>query len=158
MGLSDAALARDPGPASGPRPLALLTLPLAMAGAAAHVVPYRLTGWITRRSRPDPTKEATVRFSVGAGLFALSYLLQGLAAWRLWGPRGCALYLAAISVAGLVTLRWLRVWQRAWGGVRLLAVGPAGRRELARLRAERVELAAEARRLWEAFRAQSAAW
>ncbi len=158
MGLADTALVRDAPPIRGPGALAILSLPPALAGAAAHAVPYRLTGWITRRLRPDPTKEATVRFCAGAALFSLSYALQGAAAWRLWGPRGCALYLAAISVAGLVTLRWLRVWRGTWGGLRLLVAGPSGRKDLERLRAERSELAADARRLWEAFRAEQAAW
>jgi 1-acyl-sn-glycerol-3-phosphate acyltransferase len=157
MGVADLLLVRDHAPASRPW-AALFALPPALVGAVAHVVPYRLTGWITRRLRPDPTKEATVRFSVGAALFGLSYALQGAVAWRLWGPRGCALYLAVITVAGLGALRWLRAWRRTWGGLRLLAAGPGGRRELRRLRAERGELAADARRLWEAFRAEGTAW
>jgi hypothetical protein len=158
LGISDAVLARDAPVPAQPHPPALATLPLALAGAAAHVAPYRLTDWIVNRLRPDPTKEATVKFFAGAALFGLSYALQGAAAWRLWGARGCALYLGGITVAGLLTLRWLPHWSATWGGMRLAFLGRSGRARLARLRIERAALAGEARDLIEAASGERAAW
>jgi 1-acyl-sn-glycerol-3-phosphate acyltransferase len=158
LGISDAVLARDAPVPAQPHPPALATLPLALAGAAAHVAPYRLTDWIVNRLRPDPTKEATVKFCAGAALFGLSYALQGAAAWRLWGARGCALYLGGITVAGLLTLRWLPHWSATWGGMRLAFLGRSGRARLARLRIERAALAGEARDLIEAASGERAAW
>jgi 1-acyl-sn-glycerol-3-phosphate acyltransferase len=158
LGLTDATLAQANPTPRRPGTLALASLPVALAGAAAHAVPYRLTGWLTRRLRPDPTKEATVKFCAGAVLFSLWYALLGTIAWLLWGPRASVLYVTAMTVAGLVALGWLHAWQAAWGGLRLVASGLSGPAKVERLRVERGRLAAEARRLWEAFRSEQAAW
>jgi glycerol-3-phosphate O-acyltransferase/dihydroxyacetone phosphate acyltransferase len=158
LGVSDGALAS--GPASPPPPgaAALAGLPLALVGAATHAVPYRLTGWVARRLRPDPTKLATVTFCAGALLFPLWYALQGAAVWLLWGPRASLVYLAALLPAGWLAMRYLPAWKVAWSRARGALVRPRSSASLERLRTQRRMLAAAARDFWDAFKAAREAW
>jgi hypothetical protein len=158
LGLSDAALAgSDPPPRRG-TVLRRVALPLSLAGAALHWLPYRLTGAIARRLRPDPTKEATVKFTAGAALFTLWFALAAGTAWLVAGPPAALLAVVLLALAGWAALRHLSLPAelRAWGRARLrFAPAPD---EVARLAAEREELAREARSLWDAFHGGQPAW
>lgn len=113
-------------------------LPLALLGAALYYLPYRLTGWLVERARPEPDIEATYKVLAGGALHAAWTLLLAVAA-GLWG--GVAAGLAVAVAAPLLGVAAVRILDAVRGGA------DAGRRYLVRRqRAARVARLREAQR------------
>lgn len=125
-----------------------LGAPLAAAGAAAYWIPFRLTGWLTERARPEPDVRATHKLLLGVVLHAAWTVLLALAAVTLWGWRAGLAALLLLPVCGAATLWVAERWEGARGelhrfGVRVRRHGP-----LLRLRARQREIAERLHELW----------
>lgn len=122
-----------------------LEVPLAVLGAAAYYLPYRVTGWVESRARPEHDVRATFKLLVGTVLhLAWTLLLALLVGWRFgWGWGLLALIL--LPPLGLLALRVLERWHsaagEAWRFVLRTRRGPRVRtlRERQRAIAEQLE-------------------
>jgi glycerol-3-phosphate O-acyltransferase/dihydroxyacetone phosphate acyltransferase len=159
LGVPEAELRAVPRKAEVTKPVMMAGLPLALAGAAAHALPYRLTAWATRTLDPHPTKVAMIKFSAGAFFFFLWYALIAGAAWLLWGrPWIAVLTVFLLALTGWTTLSYLPLLTSAWPAIRTGFLGRPKALLVERLRAERQALAGSARELWAAFHAVHTDW
>ena len=92
--------------------LQIVTLPVALAGAIIHVVPFSIIRLIARRFRKEPNQIATWRVFPGIVLYPLTWTAFALAAGRYGGwPAGVAMLLFS-PLAGGVALRSLERLER----------------------------------------------
>jgi hypothetical protein len=131
-----------------------LGFPVAVLGAAAWWVPYRLCGIVASRV-PGAAKErdqiALYKLIAGVVLFPLALLLECAAAWYAAGPLWAGLAVASLPFAGVVSLLFFEysAWRERQGR-ELLALLFAPR-AIARLRGKRDALVAECDRLAAGF-------
>lgn len=89
--------------------LALLALP-ALCGAAAYLVPHRLTGWYARRAAPTDDTLATYKMLGGVAVYALWTLILSLAVGLGAGSSAGAAALLLLPMLGYAALvfgdRW----------------------------------------------------
>jgi len=132
----------------------LLGVPLAALGAAVFFVPYRLTGLLEARSKPDHDVRATYKLLVGAVAHLAWVLLLSVAigAWLGW-PWGVAALLV-LPLLGLLTVAVRNRWDEAVDDARRFFLLRRRRRDL--LPELRARQHAIAERL-EALRSEAAA-
>ena len=116
-----------------------LGLAPAIAGAAVHVVPYRLTGFVSKVVAGDATHLAFARIVLGAILFPLTYTVLGWLAWHElhWPARDIGGALAASVPLGFFALAYFRWMKRERHRVWFAWLVLTNRRQVARVRAER---------------------
>jgi glycerol-3-phosphate O-acyltransferase / dihydroxyacetone phosphate acyltransferase len=120
--------------------LVLLALP-ALGGAAAYLLPHRLTGWYARRFAPTDDTLATYKLLGGAAVYAAWTLLLGIAAGIAWRPAGGALAIFLLPPLGLAALRFGDLWRELRRHASRLR-GLRGGEVLERLRQRQGQLAA----------------
>lgn len=84
----------------------LVTAPLALAGMAIHVLPYKLTGALVRRILRDDEEEATDKLAAGFVFFPILWILEGALAYQLGGPLWAGFFALAILPLGLLAIWW----------------------------------------------------
>jgi glycerol-3-phosphate O-acyltransferase / dihydroxyacetone phosphate acyltransferase len=89
----------------------------ALVGAAAYLLPHRLTGWFARRAAPSDDTLATFKMLGGAAAYALWTVLLALAAGVAWGAATGVTALLLLPLLGLVALvfaeRGTELWRHA---------------------------------------------
>ncbi len=155
LGLEPRDLAGRSGARSLGRPYRAVDPLSALLGAAGYALfrlPYRLTGWLTTLSRPDPETQSTYKLLIGLVVYtAWVMALAALAAW-LAGPWIGALVLPAVPAIGLIGL-WIRErrrdTRRLW---RKLSSVLARREIVPALRTRQREIADDLEAFYEAWR------
>lgn len=87
--------------------------PLAALGSALFYVPYRLTGVVEGRVRPEHDVRATYKVLVGGLLHLAWVVLLGAVAWAWAGPRVGAAVLLGLPLLGVVTVAVRSRWDEA---------------------------------------------
>lgn len=84
----------------------LLSLPVAVAGAALGYLPYRLAGAVARRVSKDEDLLGTVKMIAGAVFLWLAWSVEAIAAAVCWGARWAGpVFLFAVA-SGYIALRF----------------------------------------------------
>ncbi len=113
--LLDLALMDDDVAASSQRGRAwgelALNLPVGVVGALLNVVPYQLTGWVTRRFARTPDEPATYMLITALLAFPASWLALGLVATFVAGPTAGALLACLAPITGAAALRLREAWR-----------------------------------------------
>lgn len=91
----------------------LLGVPTAAVGAALFFVPYRLTGVLEARARPEHDVRATFKLLVGAVVHLVWVLLLAVAAGILMGWGWAAAALLVLPALGLLTVAVRNRWDEA---------------------------------------------
>lgn len=125
----------------------LVETPLALAGIALHVVPYRLTCFIVRKAGRTDEELATDKLIVGALLFPLTWGLELWAALRLGGSWAAGILLVALVPTAILALDWRERLGRLAREVRALFDGVFRPHVREQLLEKRRGLAAELREL-----------
>ncbi len=114
----------------------------ALAGAAVHILPYRVTGFVSKVVAGDATHIAFARIVLGALLFPLTYAgWAWLAARHLhWTGREIGAALAACVPLGFFALAYFRWIKRERHRLWFAWLAMTHRRQVARVRAERRSL------------------
>jgi 1-acyl-sn-glycerol-3-phosphate acyltransferase len=86
--------------------LLLLGAPLALAGMAAHAIPYQLTELVVRKLDRTAEEEATDKIAAGFVLYPLAWAVEALVIWKLAGGWAAAAFLAALLPTGFFALAW----------------------------------------------------
>jgi 1-acyl-sn-glycerol-3-phosphate acyltransferase len=91
----------------------VITLPLALAGAALSYIPYRLAGPIATWGvgRYD-TQTSTVKLILGAVFVLLAWIIEAILVGRRLGVWWGGLLLAAAPGLGYTSLRWGEDWRK----------------------------------------------
>ena len=101
--------------------LLLVGLPLAVWGAANHIVPWLISRW---RDPPSTAMAHVPDAAMRLRIYALCYAAQLAAAWALLPPWAAALYTVTVPYSGLVTVlyrdRLGGMWQRSRTFIRFL--------------------------------------
>lgn len=118
-----------------------LELPLAGLGAAVYYLPYRLTGWIEGRARPEHDIRATYKLLVGALLHLAWTLLLAALAGTMLGWEWALLTVVLLPPLGLLALRVLERWRAAAGEAWRFLVRTRRRPAIAALRERQRALA-----------------
>lgn len=119
LGLRPADLHQDPALRTALgwtlRQLAFFALgaPLAAAGSALFYLPYRLTGVLEARAKPEHDVRATYKLLVGAGAHLAWTGALAAAAWLLLGGRWGLAALLGLPVLGLLTVAVRNRWDEA---------------------------------------------
>jgi 1-acyl-sn-glycerol-3-phosphate acyltransferase len=99
-----------------------LVMPIAAAVALAGLVlfypPYRLTGWLAARFRPDPDQGATHKLLAGIVLYGLWLALLAVLAGIAIGPGAAAVTLAGAPLVGMAGLVVRERWRGDWRDAR----------------------------------------
>lgn len=74
--------------------------PLAVFGAATHILPYEIVHWIARRDSTRPGQGNSRLDYVSAAIVLASWLVQVIAAWMLAPPLWAAMYTLALPYSG----------------------------------------------------------
>lgn len=82
-----------------------LNLPLGMVGAVLNLVPYQITGWVTRRFARTPDEPATYMLLTALLAFPAFWLALGVLGALLAGPITGALVCALAPLTGCLALR-----------------------------------------------------
>jgi glycerol-3-phosphate O-acyltransferase/dihydroxyacetone phosphate acyltransferase len=136
----------------------LVYLPLAVVGTALNWLPYRLVGEIAARATREPDMPASFKVFGGIVLFPLAWLLEGVLAARLAGPRPAAeaaaalLTLAAAPLTGWMALRFDDRRGQLWREARAYLLLRSRRAIAAELRARREAAAREVAALADLYR------
>jgi 1-acyl-sn-glycerol-3-phosphate acyltransferase len=122
--------------------MATLGLPLAVAGAALHWLPFEFCSWASQRLAPHPTNISAAHMLTGFVAFPAWWTLIGALEWKVlrWAPDQLALSIAVIVAAGLFAAGFLQWWEQQPGFVRPSLFALRERRMLVRVRLERREL------------------
>lgn len=117
----------------------LLGLLPAVAGAAVHVVPYRVTEFVSKVVAGDATHVAFSRIVLGALLFPLTYAAWAWLAWRTlhWPAPAIGTALTACVPLGFFALAYFRWMKRERHRLWFAWLAMTQRRQVARVRAER---------------------
>jgi len=125
-----------------------VTAPLAVLGIALHYLPYRVTGAVARRLRPDDDVEVATVKLLGALLFyPLAWLLVALGAFFAAGGIAALVALALAPALGGIALRTLETLEGTLATARAFFSFVARPRLLAGLLAERRAIHEETLRL-----------
>jgi glycerol-3-phosphate O-acyltransferase / dihydroxyacetone phosphate acyltransferase len=148
MGLSPAGLKGDPGVGEAARwtlvrlpvvtPLALF---FGIVGAVVFWPPYRVTGWITGRMKPDPDVVATTKLLTGIPTYLAWILILAAGVWIAAGPVWGVVAAVLLPVFALVTLDMRERWRENLRIVRLFFVKRGRADRVGELRARQQELA-----------------
>lgn len=116
-----------------------LGLAPAVAGAAVHIVPYRVTGALSKIIAGDATHIAFARIVLGVILFPLSYAAMAWWAWHEmhWPAKDIGSALAACVPLGFFALAYFRWVKRERHRLWFAWLALTKRRQVARIRAER---------------------
>ena len=127
----------------------VLGFPVAVVGALAWWIPYRLTGAIAKRlpGARERDQIALYKLVVGGALFPLFLLVECAAVWSAFGPRSAALAAIVLPFAGISSLLFSEYAEWREGQARELLTLLLAPGAIARLRAERDRLVAECDRL-----------
>ncbi len=111
----------------------------ALAGAIVHIVPYRVTGFLSKVFAGDATHIAFARIVLGVLLFPLTYLALGWYAWHelQWTAKEIGSALAACVPLGFFALAYFRWVKRERHRLWFAWLALTKRRQVARVRAER---------------------
>ena len=82
-----------------------LNLPLGLVGALSNFIPYKVTGWVTRRFARTPDEPATYMLMTALLAFPSAWLAISVAGWALGGPLAGALAILLAPVTGVAALR-----------------------------------------------------
>ncbi len=149
LGLRPADLASGPGSERGPikaiRNLPLL-LPLALGVGIASwfvfLVPYHLTGFVTRRLDLAEDTRSTWKALLGSAIYLIWMMALTLLAWRYSGWPLALLVLVGLPVIGVVGLMIRERWGGAWQDARRFLLLRSRRSLVASLGVRQRDLAA----------------
>jgi hypothetical protein len=115
-----------------------LGLPFVAAALVCNFPPYLVCDLLAKALSRTVDQRAGAAFMLALLLFPAAWAAVAFAGWRLGGPAGAAVAVAAATLTGLLALRWMDAWHRlmveAWGLWRAIAL-PAARATLRRMRA-----------------------
>lgn len=126
-----------------------LTLPLALWGIVAHVLPFALTGAAVGAMRRTEEEEATDKMVAGVVLYPVCWALEAWLVGRAAGVASLVLFVLLLAPSGLVALAWRERFTRAARQARAFGRFVLDRRLHADLIAERRALVQEATALAE---------
>jgi Flp pilus assembly protein TadB len=86
--------------------LLLLGSPLALAGIAAHAIPYRFTAWVVKKLDRTAEEEATDKIAAGFFFYPLAWAVEAWVVHRMGGGWATAAFLAALLPTGFFALAW----------------------------------------------------
>ncbi len=86
--------------------LLFLTLPLALVGLLLHATGFWLTDTAVRIASPGPDVEATFKIFGGLLFYPLSWIAEGVVAWRVGGPALLAAFAVLLLPSGFFALAW----------------------------------------------------
>lgn len=134
----------------------LLALPAAL-GAAAYFIPYRATGAIAGRMRPEPDTMATYKLLIGALIHILWTASIAIALWLLLGRIYGVTALILLPLAALASITFMDRWRRAEGEAHRFFLRSRRRELMNELRERQRELATRMEELRAALAAERAA-
>jgi 1-acyl-sn-glycerol-3-phosphate acyltransferase len=115
-----------------------LGLPFVAAALVCNFPPNLVCDLLAKALSRTVDQRAGAAFMLALLLFPAAWAAVAFAGWRLGGPAGAAVAVAAATLTGLLALRWMDAWHRlmveAWGLWRAIAL-PAARATLRRMRA-----------------------
>jgi 1-acyl-sn-glycerol-3-phosphate acyltransferase len=127
----------------------VLGFPVAVLGAAAWWIPYRLCGVVAKRIPAARERDQVALYKLVAGvvLFPLFLAFYAASAWKAAGPLWAALAAAVLPLAGILSLLFFEYasWRESQARELLTLLFAPG--AIARLRAERDALVAACDRL-----------
>ncbi len=86
--------------------LLLLGAPLALAGIAAHILPYQFTAWVVKKLDRTDEEEATDKILGGLLFYPPAWVLEAWAVHRVGGAWAAAAFLLALFPTGFFALAW----------------------------------------------------
>jgi glycerol-3-phosphate O-acyltransferase / dihydroxyacetone phosphate acyltransferase len=95
-----------------------LGAPVAALGFLVFFIPYRVTGWATRRANPLPDVQATYKLLGGAFLFLVWIAALAMLAGWLWGRWASVIMAVALPIVALVTQAVRERWGESVRDVR----------------------------------------
>jgi hypothetical protein len=123
--------------------LLLLGAPLALAGIAAHVLPYQLTAWVVRRLERTDEEEATDKIAAGLLFYPLAWGAETWAVYGLLGGWAASAFLLALLPTGFFALAWRERLERLQSMLRAFVLVTKDRELPRRLQQRRQRLAGE---------------
>jgi 1-acyl-sn-glycerol-3-phosphate acyltransferase len=94
--------------ATGLLVMGVLGLPLALYGTLWNFVPYKLTGWLARRSAKDSTTIHYNQMIQGAFFYLFYYGVLFYVAYRLLGPTGAVIFGVTVPPTGIFAHAYTR--------------------------------------------------
>ncbi len=91
-----------------------LSLPVAILGALLNLVPFTLVELVSRRFDDEPNQVATYKVFPGIVAYPLTWGVEGILAWRLWGVAPGIALLAVAPLSGYIAVCFLERQEMLW--------------------------------------------